>query len=104
MSLKSARRNTLPRLRAIRCVRRSSMLAGGLVRLRAFPLRSARFRHDVKLHPGLLLQVADDAEQVPRLRIAARSEHADETLGLRADRLAELFEADGRLDVVAQDR
>src|SRR5882757_10050730 len=51
-----------------------------------------------------LLQVADHAEEVPGLRIAARSEHADQALGRRAGRFAELFETDGRLDVIAQDR
>ena len=58
----------------------------------------------MQLDPGLLLQIADDAEEVARLRIAARAEHADQALGGRVGRLAELFEADGRLDVVAQDR
>ncbi len=38
---------------------------------------------------GLLLQTADNPEQVARLRIAARAEHADQTLGLRPDRLAQ---------------
>jgi hypothetical protein len=58
----------------------------------------------VKLDASLFLQVADDAEKVAGLRIAARSEHADEALRLRAGRLAKLLEADGRLDVVAQGR
>ena len=38
------------------------------------------------------------------MRISARPEHADEALGRRVGRLAQLFEADRRLDVVAQDR
>jgi hypothetical protein len=59
---------------------------------------------DVKLDASLFLQVADDSEEVAGLRIAARSEHADEALRLRAGRLAKLLEADGHLDVVAQDR
>jgi hypothetical protein len=58
----------------------------------------------VELETGPLLQVADDAEEVTRLRIAARAEHADEALRLRAGRLTKLLEADRRLDVVAQDR
>ena len=51
-------------------------------------------------HAGPLLQIADHAEEVLRLRIAARAEHANQALWRRA----ELFEADRRLDVVAQDR
>jgi hypothetical protein len=57
----------------------------------------------VELDAGLFLQVADDAEEVAGLRIAARAEHANEALRLRAGRLAKLLEADRRLDVVAQD-
>jgi hypothetical protein len=57
-----------------------------------------------QLDAGLFLQVADDAEQVAGLRIAARAEHADEALRLGAGRLAQLLETDRRLDVVAQDR
>jgi hypothetical protein len=41
----------------------------------------------VEFDAGLLLQVADDAEEVAGLRIPARSEHADEALRLRAGRL-----------------
>jgi hypothetical protein len=58
---------------------------------------------DVELDAGLFLQVADDAEEIAGLRIAARAEHANEALRLRAGRLAKLLEADRRLDVVAQD-
>ena len=58
----------------------------------------------MELDAGLFLQVADDAEEVAGQRIAARAEHADEALRLRAGRLAQLLEADRRLDVVAQDR
>jgi hypothetical protein len=43
---------------------------------------------DVKLDASLFLQVADDAEEVAGLRIAARAEHADEALRLGAGRLA----------------
>jgi hypothetical protein len=56
----------------------------------------------VELETGPLLQVADDAEEVAGLRIAARAEHADEALRLRAGRLAKLLEADGRFDVIAR--
>ncbi len=56
------------------------------------------------MQAGLLLQIADDGEEIFRLRIAARAEHADQALGGRAGRLGELFEADGRLDGVAQQR
>ena len=57
-----------------------------------------------ELDAGLLLRVADDAEEIAALRIAARAEHADEALRLRPRRLAKLLEADRRLDVVAQNR
>ncbi len=52
----------------------------------------------------LLLQIADDAEKVPRLRIAARAEHANEALERRVRRFGQFLKADSRLDVVAQDR
>jgi hypothetical protein len=55
----------------------------------------------VELDAGLFLLVADDAEEVAGLRIAARTEHANEALRLRAGRLAKLLETDGRLDVFA---
>jgi hypothetical protein len=40
----------------------------------------------VKLDASLFLQVADDSEEVAGLRIAARSEHTDEAIRLRAGR------------------
>ena len=61
-------------------------------------------RCNVKLYARLLLQVADHVEQVLRLRIAARTEHADQTLRWRAGCGSELFKSDSRLDVVAQNR
>lgn len=61
--------------------------------------RSARSLCNVQLDPGLLLQIEDDPEQVTRLRIAARPEHADQTLRRRGRRLPQLFEADRRLNV-----
>jgi hypothetical protein len=42
---------------------------------------------------GLFLQVADDAEEIAGLWIAARAEHADEAFRLRAGRFAKLLEA-----------
>src|SRR6478609_337600 len=53
---------------------------------------------------GTLLQVANHAEKIPGLGIATRSEHADQALGRCAGGFAELLEADGCLDVVAQNR
>src|SRR5947207_13464530 len=53
--------------------------------------------------PVALLQIADDAEQIARLRVAARPEHADQALGRGAQFAAELLEAVSRLDVVPQD-
>ena len=43
------------------------------------------------------------AEEVLGLRVAARTKHPDEALRLCNGGFAELFEADRRLDVVAQD-
>ena len=40
----------------------------------------------MELDAGLFLQVADDAEEVAGLRIAARAEHANEAFRLRAGR------------------
>ena len=57
----------------------------------------------MKAHASALLQIADHAEQVVSLRVAARAEHADQALGRRAGRRAELLEADRGLDVIAQD-
>jgi hypothetical protein len=57
----------------------------------------------VQAHARALLQVANHAEQILGLRIAARAEHADKALGRRAGRRAEFFKTDRRLDVVAQD-
>lgn len=56
----------------------------------------------MQLYPGLFLKITDHAEQIPRLWIDARAEHSDQTFGRRARRFAELFEANGRLDIVAQ--
>jgi hypothetical protein len=42
----------------------------------------------MKLDAGLLLQMADDAEEIVCLRIAARTEHTDETFPWRAGRRA----------------
>src|SRR6266852_343553 len=64
----------------------------------------ASARCDVKLHPRLLLQVADHAEQVLRLRIAARTKHADQTFRRCAGCGSEPLESDRRLDVIAENR
>src|SRR5262245_22015490 len=64
----------------------------------------SRAASDLQVHTSPFLKIAEDAKQIPRLRIATRSEHADQALGLGARGLAELLEADGGLDVVAQDR
>jgi hypothetical protein len=65
--------------------------------------RSSRLRPHLQMEPALLLQVAEHGEEVARLRIAARTEHAHEALGRRAGGAAERLEADRRIDVVAQD-
>jgi hypothetical protein len=58
--------------------------------------RLNRPHRDVQLQARLLLQVTDYAEEVLRLRIAAPPEHADQALGRRIPRCAQLLEADGR--------
>jgi hypothetical protein len=75
----------------------------GQVAKRRRPIMPSPFKRDLHLQAGPLLQIADHAEQVLRLRIPACAEHADQALRRRAGRLAELLEADRRLDVVAQD-
>jgi hypothetical protein len=45
----------------------------------------------MEAQPRALLQVADHAEEIFRLRIAARSEHTDQALGRRAGRFAEFL-------------
>lgn len=84
-------------------------LCGGLSTLplsfggNAVPWPTVRqLRRHPQMQAGRFLQIADDGEEIPRLRIAARAEHADQALGRRAGRLGELLEADGRLDGVAQ--
>src|SRR6266568_6809070 len=57
-------------------------------------VKKERLSRHAQMQTGLLLQIADDGEEVFRLRIAARAEHADQALGGRAGRLGELFEAD----------
>jgi hypothetical protein len=37
------------------------------------------------MQAGVLLQITDDAEEIFRLRIAARAERADHAIGLRRD-------------------
>src|SRR5271166_290850 len=76
----------------------------GRLLLESSPAQLCWPRRHMQLQPGLFLQIAEYTEQIPGLRVAARSEHADEALGLCAGRLAQLLEADRRLDVVAQDR
>ena len=48
------------------------------------PCRSTRPPRHMTRDASLLLRVADDAEQIARLGIAARADHADQALGLRA--------------------
>jgi hypothetical protein len=63
--------------------------------------RSPLASRHVKMHARLLLQIADYAEKVLCLRVAARTKHTDQALRRRASCCPELFKADGRLDVVA---
>src|SRR5258708_7627675 len=57
----------------------------------------------MKFQTCTLLKVTDHAEQIFSLRVSTRAEHADEALRRRAGCLAQLLEADRRLDVVAKD-
>jgi len=65
---------------------------------------SGRRRGDAKLHASLLLQMAQNFEEISRLRIPTTSEHPDQTFRLDADGATELFESDCSLDVIAQVR
>ena len=58
----------------------------------------------MQLDTCLFLKVAEDAEQIACLRIAARAEHTHEALRGSIRGFAELCKADSRIDVVAQDR
>ena len=46
----------------------------------------SQLSRDVKAHARALLQIANHAEQVLGLRVAARSKDADQALGRRASR------------------
>src|SRR5829696_6879239 len=73
----------------------------------AYRMRSTCWRRplcDVKFQTRTLLKIAENAKEVLGLRIAARTEQPDKTLGLGPGRFAKLFKADGCLDIVAQDR
>ncbi len=50
-----------------------------------------------------LLKVSDDLEEIPRLRVSFRREHAHEDFGRTFQIAAELDEADCAVDVIAQD-
>src|ERR1700722_19158988 len=63
----------------------------------------AALASNVKLQPGAFLQVADDAEEITRLRIAAWSKHPNETLGGRIRSRGQLLKSNGSFDVVAHD-
>ena len=54
------------------------------------------------MHILVLLDTADDLEEVPGVRIAGRSEHAHDTLRRFVSEGAELSEPEGGVDVVAQ--
>jgi hypothetical protein len=64
---------------------------------------SSRNGH-LQVAAAVLLQIADDAEQVSRLGIASWPEHPDQALRLRSRRLAEFLKSNRRLDIIAQDR
>src|SRR5690348_4729220 len=57
----------------------------------------------MQTHAGSSLQVPDNSKEVSCLWVAAGPEHTDETLCRRTRCLAELFEPDCRLDIIAQD-
>ena len=59
---------------------------------------------DVKFQTRTLLKITENAKEVLGLRITARTEHPDKTLGLGPGRFAKLFKSDGCLDIVTQDR
>src|SRR6266568_5359097 len=64
----------------------------------------SRYPRYLEVQARAFLKISDHAEEIFGLRIAPRPEHANEALGRRSGRFAKLLKADGRLDVVAQDR
>src|SRR3954447_12537636 len=85
----------------------TSGILARLVRHIAALMRAACCRRplcDVKFQTRALLKITDNAKEVLGLRITARTEHPDKTLGLGPGRFAKLFKADGCLDIVTQDR
>ena len=50
------------------------------------------------------LKAADDLEEFARLRIAVRTKHAHQALGLLGGRSPEFLKPNGRVDIVAQHR
>lgn len=59
-------------------------------------------RFDMEAHAFALLQKGHNLEQIIRARIARGSEHAHKALRGNVGRLGEFCEADGRVDVVAE--
>ena len=98
-----ARRQDQGRARRSRCAGRTRTPAERIARRRPAAATGAGRSGVLKIQRGLirrragaaraLLQVADHAEQILGLRIAARAEHADEALGRRTGCRAEFFKA-----------
>ena len=62
---------------------------------------SGRFgdRANFQVHPGFLLQRADDAEQVLGGGIAVRAEHAHQAFRRTPEHFAQPVESDRRIDI-----
>src|ERR1700722_3720644 len=56
----------------------------------------------MKFDPRLFLQIPDDPEEITRLRVSTRPEHANKAFRWGAGRGAESLKAHGRLDVVTE--
>ena len=62
------------------------------------------FERQLKVKSFSPLKVRNHIEQVPRLRVALRTEHAHETLRGRVSQIAQFLEADGCIDVITENR
>ena len=58
----------------------------------------------LEVQPLAFLEASDDLEEVARLRIAVRTEHAHQALGRLRGQPTEFPKTDGRVDIVAQNR
>lgn len=61
------------------------------------------FERELKVQAFRALQLTNHFEEISRLRIPSRAEHAHQALRRPSREAAQLFEPDSRVDVIAQD-